>query len=83
MKTSKQTEERDEQGGVDRFTVSLFGKDVERMRDLREYMRKLGVEEANRSLLVKLALRAVPLKPDLKKHLEEIRGEDGRRTRHQ
>jgi hypothetical protein len=72
-----------EDPGVARFTVHLFGHDLDRMRELRDYLRKLGVEEVNRSLLVKIALRGVEFGPELRKHLEAIQAEDGRRTRHQ
>jgi hypothetical protein len=71
-----------DESSVARFTVHLFGQDLERLRELRGYLRKLGVDEANRSLLVKLALRGVELGPGLKVHLDAIQSEDGRRTRH-
>jgi len=67
---------------VARFTVHLFGRDLERMGELRDYLRTLGTEEVNRSLLVKIALRGVSLTPALKKHVDAIREEDGRRVRH-
>lgn len=76
------SDDPDDSSGA-RFTVHLFGHDLKRMRELRTYLRSLGVEEANRSLLVKVALRGVAFTPALRKQLKAIEAEDGRRTRHQ
>lgn len=69
------------ESGVERMTISLHGTDTDRLNQIEDYLRTLGHREGNKSLLIKVALRAVDLTPALVDHLRAAQAEDGRRKK--
>ncbi len=66
-------------GGVERFSASFWASDTRRLDDLADYLRTQGERNVGRSLLLRVALRAVKLTPELVEHLRAAQAEDGRR----
>lgn len=64
---------------LERFTLSFGASDTQRLDELSDYLRSLGVRRVGRSLLLKVALRAVKHSPELVDHVNATLAEDGRR----